>query len=191
MNNKFSINDIKCRKYSLRIKVLVLLSLALFIFGFAAAAMSYKIYLDSSVEQHKRLAIGIANLVSDVVNPKLVDDYLEKGTSLKEYNETKMKLYKIRESSPDIKYVYVYKILEDGCHVVFDLDTPEVIGNDPGTVQEFDESFKEYLPALLAGKKIDPIITDDTYGWLLTAYVPVRNSEGVTQCYAAVGGGAH
>ena len=176
----------KNKNLSVRTKMLLLLSIALLIFGIAAAAISYRIYLDASVEQHKRLATGIAQLVAENINPDKVEDYLANGYNEQGYYETKMKLYKIRESSPDIKFVYVYKILEDGCHVVFDLDTPEVTGNEPGTIESFSESFAPYLSALLHGEEIEPIITDDSYGWLLTVYVPVKNSEGVTQCYSAV-----
>ena len=176
----------KNKNFSVWTKMLILLSVALLIFGIAAAAMSYRIYLNASIEQHKQLATGVAHLVADTIDPDKVDDYLKNGCNVQGYNEIKMRLYKIRESSPDIKYVYVYKIMEDGCHVVFDLDTPEVTGNEPGTIEEFAEGFSDYLPALLEGKEIEPIITDDNYGWLLSAYIPVRNSEGVTQCYAAV-----
>ena len=37
----------------------------------------------------------------------------------------KKRIAAILESTPDIEYVYVYKILPDGCHVVFDIDTEE------------------------------------------------------------------
>ena len=94
-------------------------------------------------------------------------------------------LYSIRDSSPDVEYVYVYKILEDGCHVVFDLDTDSIPGSEPGTVEEFDESFDKYLKDLLAGKKIEPVISDDKYGWLLTVYQPVYDGNGKCVCYAA------
>ena len=173
-------------KLSIRTKMLLILSIALSLFGLAVVAINYQIYMNNSIEQHKRLAVGIAKLVATTIDPARVDDYLEQGTNLKEYNFIKMHLYKIRESSPDVRFIYVYKIMEDGCHVVFDLDTPEIAGNEPGTIQEFDESFKKYLPTLLEGKELEPIITDDTYGWLLTVYVPVRDSQGITQCYAAV-----
>ena len=172
--------------FSIRIKMLLLLLIALSFFGISAAVISYSVYMDASIEQHKRLAKGVANLVADNINPEHVNDYLEKGTALKEYNEIKRKLYRVRASSPDIEFLYVYKILEDGCHVVFDLDTAEVIGSEPGSIETFSEGFKPYLPKLLKGEEIEPIITDDSYGWLLTVYVPVRDSEGVTQCYAAV-----
>ena len=174
------------KNLSIKSKVLITLSFAFLLFGFAAAAISYKIYLNTSIEQHKQLAMSVAKLVADSINPDRVEDYLWQGESATDYMQTKMKLYGIRESSPHVRYIYVYKILEDGCHVIFDLDTPEVPGNDPGTIQEFDESFKPYLSDLLAGKNIPPIISDDTYGWLLTVYIPVRDDEGLCHCYAAV-----
>ncbi len=173
-------------KLSVQAKALITLSIALIVFGVAAAAISYKIYVDNSVEQHKRLAMGVAKLVAQTIDPSKVDDYLEHGTALLDYNSTKMKLYKIRESSPEIKFLYVYKIMEDGCHVVFDLDTPDVTGNEPGTIESFDETFRPYRLDLLSGREIEPIISDETYGWLLTVYIPVRDVYGVTQCYAAV-----
>ena len=176
----------ECRKRSIRTNILLLLSIALFIFGLSAATISYKIYMDSSIEQHKRLGIGVANLVANAVNPNRINEYLEKGESAEGYLRTKEVLYRIRESSPDIKYVYVYKILPDGCHVVFDLDTEELEGSLPGSVQDFDESFLKYIPTLLNGGKIDPIISDDSYGWLLTIYNPIYDGDGKCQGYAAV-----
>lgn len=50
---------------------------------------------------------------------------------------------------------------------------------------DFDPSFLPYLPKLLAGEEIDPVVSNDTYGFLLTLYVPVYDGQGVCQCYAA------
>ena len=82
--------------------------------------------------------------------------------------------------------MYVYKIMEDGCHVVFDLDTATVKASEPGDIETFDESFEEYLPDLLAGKPIKPIENDDKYGYLLTIYKPVYNSVGQCVAYAGI-----
>jgi len=76
--------------------------------------------------------------------------------------------------------------LPDGCHVVFDLDAADgEAGSDPGAVVAFDPSFEPYLPNLLKGEPIDPIISDDQYGWLLTVYKPLKNFEGKTVAYVA------
>ncbi len=178
--------DWHCDGMSIRTKILSLLTAALFLFGFASAAISYSIYMDSSIEQHKYLGESTARLVSSVIDADKVDEYIEKGPLAEGYLEKEKQLYQIKNSSPTIEYLYVYKIMEDGCHVVFDLDSEGAEGSKPGEVIEFDEAFKEYLPTLLAGGNVAPIISDETYGWLLTVYVPVYDSQGSCKCYAAV-----
>ena len=173
------------RRVSLRTKIITILGLALFVFGTACAAISYKIYMDFSVEQHKRFGEGTAQLTASAIDPTRVDEFIEKGEQAEGYIDTEQRLYLIRDSSPDILYVYVYKIMEDGCHVVFDLDTADNEGAEAGTVIEFDNAFSEYLPTLLAGGKIPPVISDETYGWLLTVYTPVYDADGKCVCYAA------
>ena len=174
------------RRFSLRTKIIFMLTTALFVFGVVCAAISYKVYMDFSVEQHKRFGEGTAKLVAGVVDPERIDEFLAQGASAKGYNDIEKRLYTIRESSPDIYYVYVYKIMEDGCHVVFDLDMGDEEGTEPGEVVPFDESFAPYVPTLLQGGRIPPIISDDTYGWLLTVYTPIYDKDGRCAAYAAI-----
>ena len=70
--------------------------------------------------------------------------------------------------------------------MVFDLDTDDVPASQPGEVVPFEVSFSKCIPDLLAGKEVEPVISRDTYGFLLTIYTPLRDSQGVCQCYAAV-----
>lgn len=70
--------------------------------------------------------------------------------------------------------------------MVFDLETEDLPADQPGEVVEFDESFRDYIPDLLAGREVKPVISRDTYGFLLTIYTPLYDSQGVCQCYAAV-----
>ncbi len=172
-------------RHSLRIKIVLLLTTALTIFGGFAAGISYKVFVDTSIAQHKEIATGVAKLAAGVIEPDKVRDFLSRGETAPDYLKTKMKLSNIRNNAVDIKYLYVYKILPDGCHVVFDLDTDDVPGAAPGMVIPFDNAFKEYIPTLLSGGNIEPIISNETYGWLLTAYVPVYDDEDNCQCYAA------
>lgn len=176
---------LQCRGTSLRVKILILISVASVSLGVVATSISYLLYRNYSIEVHTLLGQGVANLAISVIDPERVDDFIALGESADGYLETEKMLYSVRDSSPDIEYVYVYRILEDGCHVVFDLDTEEVAGDEPGDVIPFDETFLPYLPKLLAGEKIDPIISDDSFGWLLTVYEPVYNSQGECVCYAA------
>ena len=173
------------RKLSLRVKTVLLVAIATLVTGVAATSISYLLYRNYTVQDHAKLGQAVSDLTASVLDADRVDDYLALGKEAEGYADVERQLYGIRESSPSIEYVYVYQILPDGCHVVFDLDTEEVAGSAPGTVIGFDESFEPYLPALLAGEPIEPLITDDTYGWLLTAYSPVYDSQGVCRCYAA------
>ena len=119
------------------------------------------------------------------MNAERVESYLNGGSDSEDYLATEQLLYSLRNSSPDIEYLYVYRIEEDGCHVVFDLDTADTPASEVGEVIPFDETFLPYIPDLLAGKELDPIESDDRYGWLLTAYSPVIDCKGKCQCYAA------
>ena len=173
------------RTISLRGKILLWIALASILIAVAATGISFMLYHRTTIEERIKLGQGVANLVSTTIDAERVDDYLSLGETADGYAETERKLYSVRDSSLDIEYIYVYRILEDGCHVVFDLDTEELAGAEPGEIIPFDESFYPYLPALLSGQPIDPVISNDSYGWLLTIYQPVYDSRGVCQCYAA------
>lgn len=181
-----AVRQSKCRALSFRTKIILIVGAATILIAGAATTISSIVYRNSVIDEHIRLANGIVNVAAESIDAAKVDEYIESGDAVPGYTETEKLLYGLRGSSPDVEYIYAYKIMEDGCHVVFDLDTDEVEGSAPGEIIEFDESFSEYVPALLAGEEIEPIISNDKYGWLLTVYKPVYDQNGVCQCYAAV-----
>ena len=150
------------------------------------ALVSFDQFRDTMIEQEKRYAKDVATYAASTIDGDRINDYLNYQGYAKGYHTTTKTLDMIWHSSEKIQYLYVYQIRPDGCHVVFDVDTPDVEGSETGEILPFDEGFEEYMPALFAGEEIDPIITNDTYGWLLTAYVPVKDSEGVTQAYVGL-----
>ncbi len=146
------------------------------------------LFREYSIQQHAYLAEGVAKMVADTVDADSVELYLSSPEVPESYRKTARILSDIRDSVPDVVYVYVYKIMTDGCHVVFDVDEdeymPEVAASVRGDVIPFDASFMVYIPDLLSGNRIDPIITNDTYGHLLTVYEPVYDKDGYCVCYA-------
>ena len=175
----------KCRLISLRTKILLILIAASLLIAGASTVISFMLFKQSTQEEHVKLANGVTELAASVIDGNRVNEFIESGDSLKEYRDIEKMLYKLKNSSPDIQYLYAYKIQQDGCHVVFDLDTEDLPGEDPGTVIQFDETFLPYVPTLLQGGEIEPIVSDDAYGWLLTVYKPVYDSRGNCQCYVA------
>ena len=177
--------DPPLERLSLRTKITLLISASILLIALTGSCITFLLYRQAILEEHIDLGKGVAELAASVIDPDATDRYLTEGDSAEGYREIEQRLYRIREISPNIQYVYVYRILPDGCHVVFDLDTDELPGEEPGAVVPFDPSFADYIPALLAGEPIDPIVSNDTYGWLLTAYAPVYNDAGECVCYAA------
>lgn len=148
------------------------------------AAEARALFVKHTKEEHKEIAIGASMMAAKAIDGDIIDEYISSGGQSDEYKEVVEKLENIRKISSDIEYIYAYKIMSDGCHVIFDLETETLKAGEPGEVVGFSDSFEEYLPTLLEGGEIEPIEADEDYGWLLTSYTPVYNSEGATVCYA-------
>ena len=176
-------NGSKTRIVSLKGKVLLGQAVSLIIISIIGITVSVRVYRETIIDEHSRIALGTARTAAAVIDGDKVDEYLEKNYGVEGYVKTRDILDAILHNSTDIEYLYVYKILEDGCHVVYDIETDDVEAQEPGTIIEFEEGFSDYIPDLLMGKEIDPIITDDSWGYLLTAYYPVYDSNGTCTCY--------
>ncbi len=171
---------------SLRTKTLAILMLSSLFASSSIALISYLLFKDAAVDERIKTVDGMVTVAVSEINPYSVDNYIKFGREAAGYKNTEEKLYAIKNSATDTRYLYVYRILEDGCHVVFDLNTAMVEGDKPGQVVELDESLLPYKEDLLAGRPIPPIITDDEYGYLLTLYKPVYDGAGRCQCYVAI-----
>lgn len=172
------------RVLSLRSKILSVLGISLISVSAVAAGIGMRVYQKTIENEHSRLAKGTARIAASVLDARSIEGYLENGRDAEGYAETEKLLREILNSSTDIAYLYVYQVREDGCHVVFDIDVGDVRAEEVGTVIPFEQSISDHLPDLLAGRPIDPFITNDRYGHLLTAYHPVYDPSGKCVCYA-------
>ena len=176
----------KLFKRSLLRKVVFIVIVAEILLGALASITGFILYKQVSIGKFTDIAHGLTEAASVVIDAERVDEFIEQGRNAPGYRDIEQRLYKIREGFPQAQYLYVYKILEDGCHVVFDLISKDgEPGSEPGEVVAFDPSFKPYLPNLFKGEPIEPIISDDQYGWLLTVYKPLHNKAGKTVAYVA------
>ena len=173
-------------RFSLRFKIIFLVALATLGTGVAVATISFIHFRNASIAEQTSLAQGMAKVVSDSFDHDRVDEYIEKGEAADGYLRTMDILQNLMESTDNIEFCYVYRILDNGCQVVFDPDTPGWPGKEAGEMEDFDMAFSDYLDDLLKGREIEPVISDEDYGWLLTVYRPVYDSQGVCQCYACV-----
>ena len=181
-----AVNDKNFRVISIKTKLFFMIQIVTVIIAVFSLVITLSMYRKSTINEHIVTAQNAAKIAQSTFDADKVDEYMKMKPFDKEYIALKKPLYSIRDNSQDLEFLYVYKIMEDGCHVVFDLDTEDTPGGEPGDVVPFDKSFEKLVPALLNGEKIDPIITNDTYGYLLTVYEPTYNSKGEVVCYTCV-----
>jgi HD-GYP domain-containing protein (c-di-GMP phosphodiesterase class II) len=173
------------RRMSIRPKFMILATSAMIIVAVLTTAIGYSMYRTQMLNAQAVMGEGVSRVIASFMDPDRVDEYLEKGDEAPGYKESEQAMAQVRDSSADITYVYVYQVRTDGCHVVFDPDTADESGSDPGTVMPFDEAFAGEMDNLLAGRAIKPVISNtEEWGWLYTIYTPVQDSTGQTVCYA-------
>ncbi len=172
------------RLVSLRIKMLIVLLFSLTTVAVVSTVISVRVYYKTSIEDHERLAQGTATLAAGIIDGNKVDEYITKRGRVTGYEETKSLMRDILSSTSEISYLYFCKMEEDGYHVVLDIDTDKTPAYDIGEIVEYEGTVSDLVPFLLAGEEVDPVITRDDYGELITAMKPVFDSNGKCVCYA-------
>lgn len=171
---------------SLRNKLLMIVMFGALFVALSIAVISYLLFKNTVINDRIKTADAIVTMVINEITPSRVDEYLELGRDATGYKATEERLYKIKNSNRAVEYLYVYKFAEDGCHVIFDLDSSSVEADKPGDVIEFDGTLLPYKNNLIAGKPIPPIISHDKYGYVLTLCKPLYDGQGKCLFYVAV-----
>ena len=174
--------------YTLGGRIFVLIMATGILLITAQSLITLKLYEDTVHDDYSSTVKKAAEFVAETVDGDRVDEYLKSFTTsatcnLTNYRSSYESMQKSMKAINGIKYMYVYQIKKDGVYLVFDVD-PEEKDTMIGTRLEFDKSFLPYKDDLLAGKEIPVMESDDKYGHLLTAYAPIKDSEGRCVAYA-------
>lgn len=191
MHHVLSREEMKAKRnevsHSLYNRVALILTAFSVLLCVLTVSLSVILHIGTMDKRYTEIGKNAASFVADVVKGEEIDGFLNGGSNTQEYKDIARTLHEIKSNISAIEFLYIYKVEEDGCHVVFDVDTDEMKADSVGTVLPFDAT----LPAgdkeiLLAGGEVRPFTSQDQYGWLLTVYVPVRDANGVTQAYTGV-----
>ena len=175
------------RRISVQTKLSISLTVACLAITITISFMSRMLFAKYMENEFKEDSIGISRLVSSAIEPDRINDYILYGHEAFGYSKTENLLYNIRLISENIKYIFVYKVDDDGYTVIFDLDSEDLKAEKHGTHIDFDKSVLPYVDKLKRGETIEPFITDDEYiGYYLTSLCPVYDENGVCVCYAGV-----
>ncbi len=170
---------------SLRNRINMMIAFAAILTAASAILISFFLYSISILDQHEKYARNIANSAALVIDGDMVDTFIESGENETKYEDTKKLLARIVYNTDDLEYLYIYKYDEkDGWHVVFDIDNNGVKAGEPGEIVPIESALLPYEDRLKMGEDIDCYITNDEYGWLMTAMVPIKNSAGEVVAYS-------
>ena len=150
--------------------------------------VSLLLYEDTVLEEYSKTASQAAEFVAESIDADMVNEYLSSGKTnsscdMKGFRESYDAIERACRRMNGVRYMYVYQIREDGAYSVLDVD-PNASETTIGERLDFDEAFKPYLDDLLKGKTIPVLESNDQYGHLLTAYVPIRDSSDECVAYA-------
>ena len=174
------------RGFSLSAKIILSVTL---IFGLAATVVtivSFQQFRKTISDSEAEYAKDTAKYAASLIDGNMVDEYLRIKENADNYYIINKNLKLIWSSSDRIKFLYVYQFREDGVHVVFDVDTEEVTAHDTGDVIGVDPSLQDSLEDLLAGREIEPVMSNDEHGWLICGFAPIYDYRGKCKAYVGV-----
>ena len=176
----------KIKRLSLRTKIMLLVGITSSLVAFSAIGVSINQYHNATVQEYIRQGENVTAIMAKHLDRGTINSYLNEGKQAEGYPAFEHMMDSINSCAEEITYIYAYQVLPEGCRVVFDLDTPELAADKPGSLIIHDDPIAERLPDFLSGKAIDPIVVNGRYGWLLTVYRPLYDTDGSILCYAAV-----
>ena len=151
-----------------------------------ALFVSYQTYQRRTTDFYTQLAHNAAATLASQLTPEELDHYYDTLEMDERYYEIQSFIMDLAASS-SVEYLYVVRPHGVGVTFLFDSDMETGENGDYtsggycalGTYVDLVGEFADNLDNLLAGLPVEPIIQwDESYGWLMTAMVPVRHEDG-------------
>ena len=168
---------------SVKVRLAAMMITAITVLTMVLAYVSLVLNYDTAKKGGRETVQSAAGFAAKYLNADSLRLYLSEGKAVPFYSNPSYRksnefLRQLRDSYPNIEYLYVYEIREDGCYTVFDTDEEFQKHGIIGSKEEFDETFLEYVPALLKGEQIPVLEVTSSYGYYITAYEPVMDTRG-------------
>lgn len=144
-------------------------------------SIALRLYFENEKIKRTDTAWNCVEAAASLIDPLKIDDYIKYGYDSPDYQNTLKLLSTLKKSASDVTYLYVLKIEKNGGRFIFDTDENEPY--QPGELVAFDKEFEPYLQELFEGKIIQPVESNNFFGWLRTVYYPVFDSNNNCVCY--------
>lgn len=178
-------------RFGLRIKFTALFLVFAMVMTGMVGAMTYYMFKQSMLAQYGLRAVGIAKLAAAAVNGDQVERYSETLKKDGAYEETQEQLNQIKRLT-EIRFLYVIRRTGE-LTTVYLWDTWDPSGkldttSELGTAGVYDPEFISVQEVMSTGEatKTYDISEDETYGYLLSVYAPIKDSSGEIVALAGV-----
>ena len=172
-------------KFPLSRKIALMVIAFVFALNTVVIIISYNHYKREMYENYEKFAMNIGAVAAAQLNPDKFQTYLETGETDEEYRQAFDILCDIQQNG-GVEYLYVVKPQPDEVWYVLDTDPTE--GAIPLGYHEpyYDGDFADNAEKMVRGEAIEPIVSNEEFGWLMSVYYPLRTSEGAPAGYVGV-----
>ncbi len=146
---------------------------------------SYFHYRSEMYEHYEEFAMNIGAIAASQLNPDNFQTYLDTKVPDEEYMEAYTTLCQIREHG-GIMYLYVVKPEVDEVWYIMDTDPSDAAIPLGYHEPYYAGAFAEHAEMMARGEKIEPLISDEEFGWLMSVYYPMKTSAGEPAGYVGV-----
>ncbi len=175
-------------KLSFRTKITLMLVTVSIALTIVFSMVSIRIIYQTALQEGKELVLDTTGFIINSIDTSNFKKYLNDREKVSEYDDQGYQLInglllQLKNSYSDLTYLYIYKIEEDACYIVFDTDPEFQETGYIGERIEFDEQFLDHKEKLLKGEKIGVLEVDSQYGKFVTAYEPLNDEKGNSTTY--------
>ena len=168
---------------SIRVKIALSIALMLLIISSAVLTICYFTYENAMNKEYERTGTNIAKTVTALLDSETVAQFSQDVVGIseedamaamesEEYAEIISTLRSIKDSH-DLLYLYMVKPMDDGTYYyLFDSDESEEVCPYGYNEAYYPGVFDENKDIFLAGEEVEPMISNEDFGWIITVNYP-------------------
>ena len=168
---------------SIRVKIALSIALMLLIISSAVLTICYFTYENAMNKEYERTGTNIAKTVTALLDSETVAQFSKDVVGIseedamaamesEEYAEIISTLRSIKDSH-DLLYLYMVKPMDDGTYYyLFDSDESEEVCPYGYNEAYYPGVFDENKDIFLAGEEVEPMISNEDFGWIITVNYP-------------------
>ncbi|MDX9852520.1 MAG: methyl-accepting chemotaxis protein [Tenuifilaceae bacterium] len=148
---------------------------------FTTGIISYNKVVDFGTRFNGEHTKTVVVFAKNLVDGDSLTTVIQSGEEYSSYaNSLREKLMVMRDQT-NMKYLYTFYELNGKYHYAIEGGDPNAEDYSPmNSIANFDEEDLPFINNAFLKKEIGytPITYDETYGWMVTCYAPIENSEG-------------